>query len=70
MRETYEQLMELFDELKREIRLADRLLYERWKAGGFIVDPDILSVYPDIGKVIELLEPEGEEEEEDVEVEA
>lgn len=61
MNEQYEQMMELYNELKREVRRKDKNLYERWKAGGFLVDDDVLSMYPALGKVVEQLSDEGEE---------
>lgn len=30
-----------------------------WKAGGFIIDEDIMSMYPNLGQVIETI-PENE----------
>jgi hypothetical protein len=47
-----EELLEKFNEIKREIRDADKKLYERWKAGGFLVDGDIISMYPSLEKII------------------
>jgi hypothetical protein len=67
--QTFDQLMELFYELKREIKQKDTHLFERWKAGGYTVDPDVLSMYPNLGQVIEKLDEEEEEEEEDEEEE-
>lgn len=66
MLERFQEMMGLYEELKHDIRHADRGLYERWKAGGFLVDPDIVSMYPDMGKVVEIL-AEGEEDDEDEE---
>lgn len=41
-------------------------LYERWKAGGFLVDTDIVSMYPNAEEVIgELMDNIDEDEEED-----
>lgn len=60
MQEIYEEMMERYEELKRWVRGKNPHLYERWKAGGFLVDEDILSMYPHLGKVMELLE-EGED---------
>lgn len=61
----YEELMDLYEELKREIRNANPLEYERWKAGGFLIDPDIMSMYPHMGDVVySILEEKDKEEEE------
>lgn len=61
MREKFRQLMELYQELKQEVRLKDRHLYEQWKAGGFLIDNDIISMYPNLEKVLDII---GDEEEE------
>lgn len=38
-------------------RCADAIrTFTRWKAGGFLVDDDIVSMYPDLGRVIESLD--------------
>ena len=51
----YKELMDLYMDIKRDIKCANTRLFERWKAGGFCIDPDIMSMYPDLGKVIEKL---------------
>jgi hypothetical protein len=56
MQETYEQMMELYETLKQEVRKRSPFLYERWKAGGFIVDSDVLSMYPNLGKCVLVLD--------------
>lgn len=43
----------LYNEIKDEIRQKDKWFYERWKAGGFLVDEDIISMYPHIGQFVE-----------------
>jgi len=62
MQEKFDHMIELYNELKEEIRRKDKYLYEQWKAGGFIVDDDIMSMYPSLPKVIERLTNEEEEE--------
>lgn len=64
MQERFQEMMDLYEELKRDIRHADPRLYERWKAGGFLVDSDIVSMYPHMGEVVETL-AEGEEDEDE-----
>jgi hypothetical protein len=67
MREKFEQMMALYEELKREVRRRDPHAYERWKAGGFLVDNEILSMYPALEEVVDRLnydEDDDEEEEE------
>ena len=61
----YDDLMSIYHDIKREVRRRDKHLYERWKAGGFLVDDDILSMYPDLGKVVEQLGDEDDEDDED-----
>jgi len=41
-----DELYELYDEIKQEIKRQDKYFYERWKAGGFLIDNDIISMYP------------------------
>ena len=59
----YRDFMDLFESIKRTIRKADPVRYARWKAGGFLIDEDIISNYPTMGKIIEELEPEATDEE-------
>jgi uncharacterized protein with von Willebrand factor type A (vWA) domain len=58
----FEQFMELYESIKAEIRRADKNLYERWKAGGFLVDTDIMSMYPNLTEVTDQLYEEEEED--------
>lgn len=48
-----DQFFRLYDEIKSYVRRKDRSLYERWKAGGFLVDTDIVSMYPNVSEVLE-----------------
>ena len=61
MQRQLEQLMELFESLKKNIRQKDPHLYERWKVGGFIVDTNIFSDYPNLSEVVEQLDSTEEE---------
>lgn len=54
------QLIELYQSVKRQIRQQDKHLFERWKAGGFLVDNDIISMYPNLQQIAETLEEETE----------
>ncbi len=58
LQDMYEEMMELYNSLKREIRQKDKHMYEQWKAGGFLVDPDIVSMYPCLGIVLEDMQEE------------
>lgn len=48
----YQKFMELYRELKRHLRQVNPQEYERWKAGGFLIDGDILSHYPTLGEAL------------------
>jgi len=64
-----DELIEIFNEVKGEVRRRDDLLYERWKASGFLVDSGIISMYPNIEQVVERLEEEEDFEDEEWEEE-
>lgn len=69
LREMYEQMMSLYEDIKREVKSRDTQLYKRWEAGGFLVDDNVVSMYPSLGEVIESVERElcecGEELDQD-----
>jgi hypothetical protein len=46
----------LFHEIKREVKQKNKVFYERWKAGGFLIDEDIVSMYPCLSDIIDLLD--------------
>jgi hypothetical protein len=62
--EMYEEMMYRYDEMKRVIK-SHSPDYERWKAGGFIIDPDIVSMYPTMLQAIESLEVVVENEDDE-----
>lgn len=62
LREMYHQMMSLYCDIKREVKSLDSLTYERWKAGGFLVDEDVVCMYPNLGKTIETLESKKQDE--------
>jgi len=45
-----------WDLIKRLIKQEDPQLYEQWKAGGYLVDEDVFSIYPCLSRVLEKLE--------------
>ena len=45
-------ILELFEEVKREIQKVNASFYERWKAGGFLIDSSICSMYPSIADAV------------------
>lgn len=49
-----------FDLIKYRVQKVDKHLYERWKAGGFLVDDDIVSMYPNMSKVVESIDDDDE----------
>lgn len=51
-----DELYCLYNDIKNEIRRKDKYLYERWKAGGFLIDEDIISGYPNLSKCLETLQ--------------
>jgi hypothetical protein len=61
-RDKFENFLADYQEIKRQIRMEDPTLYERWKAGGFLVDNDIICMYPCLEGMLEddLLTFEGE----------
>lgn len=76
-KETQEELIEglndlekAFNEVKSSLKTANPKLYERWKAGGFLIDDDIVSMFPTISELREDIEnQEVTEEDEDEEEE-
>lgn len=67
--ESFNKLMEAYNEFKTMVRQEDKILYERWKAGGFLVDDDILSMYPNALEVFNILSEKAQDEDEDSEEE-
>ncbi len=62
LQKDYDEMMLLYSEIKRYVRRKNKFLYERWKAGVFCIDNDIVSMYPYLEEVIEQLNEEEEEE--------
>lgn len=65
LREKLDLLLVTYQEIKQAVRKADSYQFERWKAGGFLVDDDIFSHYPNIGEVIDKLDGYEEDETDD-----
>ena len=66
LKELYEELMGIYVDLKRDVRIKNHLFYERWKAGGFRIDEDVLDVvYPNLGEMPELADDYEEEDDDD-----
>jgi hypothetical protein len=66
LRRQLDELMTVFDDIKHTVLHEDRQLYERWKAGGFAVDGNFISMYPAIEEVVEnLVEGSDDEDSED-----
>jgi len=64
LEEELEKLMDSFLRIKEIIRRKNKFLFEQWKAGGFLVDDDIMCMYPNVQKCVEsILEDENKETE-------
>jgi len=46
LKQALDDTLEAYERLKHQIRYLDQTLYERWRAGGFQIDEDILTIYP------------------------
>lgn len=57
-----QKLLDLFEQVKREVKNENPNFYERWKAGGFILDSNIVSMYPSLEEYDEPLYDEEEDE--------
>jgi hypothetical protein len=67
-----EMILDGYADIKEAVRRKDSYLYERWKAGGFLVDGGILSDYPNLEQVVEQMESAEElesDEDEDEQIE-
>jgi hypothetical protein len=58
----FEAMMDGFECFKAIVRDSNKNLYDRWKAGGFLVDTNIVSMYPNAQEVLDSLDLEEEEE--------
>jgi len=59
----FQQIDELlckFYELRNNLRDYDKYLFEKWKAGGFDISGEFVSVYPSLPEIAEILEREQE----------
>jgi hypothetical protein len=65
LNEIENSLYSAMESLKRIARDKNKHLYERWKAGGFLVDTNIMSDYPNAQEVIEDLQNENEDDSDD-----
>lgn len=54
-----DELYFLYCRVKSEVRSLDKYLFERWKAGGYLIDEDIISGYPNLSQVLEILKDSG-----------
>ena len=65
--ERYCEMMELFDEIKAEVRRRDPNLFDHWKAYGFELDDTFVSMGPNLGDIVEQLDEEDEDEDDEEE---
>lgn len=55
LEEAFSQLICAYSVIKNIVKKSDTHLFERWKAGGFLVDTTIVSMYPNLLYVVENL---------------
>lgn len=60
--ELNDALQDCLAEIKERCRRQAKCTYERWKAGGFLVDSDIISMYDNVYDVVEALQEDSEDE--------
>lgn len=53
LRKEFTSFMESYNKIKNEVSKRDSHRYERWKAGGFVIDTTIVSMYDNLEDVIE-----------------
>ena len=63
----FDTMVTSLEEAKRLVRQYDRHTYERWAAGGFLIDDSIMSMYPSLQRILEEMGEEEETSEEDEE---
>lgn len=68
IQQTLSEFMDLYYELKQYIKTEYPYLFERWKAGGFTIDNDVLTMYPTLEQCVDAIaedEPVNSEDEND-----
>ncbi len=55
LNDAYNKLSDAYNDFKEIVKTRDKYLFERWKAGGFLVDNDIMSMYPNAEEVFDKL---------------
>jgi len=61
--EMRDELYGTYQDIKSEIRRNHPHLYERWKIGGFIIDENVMSMYPCLNDIMDkILEDDKEDE--------
>lgn len=65
LREQFEQMIDLYLRIKRQVQKLDRNFYENWKAGGFIIDETVHTDYKVLGEFIDYLSQEEDTAEQD-----
>ena len=51
--EQIDDVLILFETIKRSISQKNPEFYERWKAGGFLIDDGIISMYPSLSAFVD-----------------
>lgn len=67
IQDAFDQLIESFSTIKDYVRRTNPQLFERWKAGGYAISGDFVSMYPNIETVMELLGDDYDEDEDELE---
>jgi len=65
LREELDTLLTSFTSIKETVKAEDKSLYKRWKAGGFAIDGNFLSMYPSVESVVDDLLDEEENNEDE-----
>ena len=53
------------DLIKSRVKKVDNYLYERWKAGGFLIDDNVVSMYPNVLEVVQSINDDDDDDEDD-----
>lgn len=64
LKKEIENLLSSFQIVKSQIKLENPEWYESWKSGGFLIDSNIVSYYPNIEGYFDLSKEDDEFEEE------
>ena len=60
--EMVDDLYSNWDLIKRTIERDYPRFYQQWKAGGYLVDEDILSMYPCLSQIMDIIDTEEKDQ--------